>query len=156
MARGKVAGHMGGLPSDDQYVLVEFRQRDLPGFANVNSYLKGVQAKDELNWHLSMLLLCEGLGQYRLPSDDEQALLFRFEDEVHNELLQADGVRFLARVTHDGRRELIWRLANPDAANAALQRILNTREHPREFDFRIDYDPLWQKAKWYLEAVQSS
>ena len=57
---------------------------------------------------------------------------------------------FLARVTHDGHRELIWRVRNPESANDIVQGILRAKDYPREFDYRMEEDPEWEKASWYL------
>jgi hypothetical protein len=63
-------------------------------------------------------------------------------------LLKAGGnALFLARVTHD---ELIWRIHEPEAANAIVQKILRTKDHPRAIDYRMEEDPQWQKASWFL------
>jgi hypothetical protein len=57
---------------------------------------------------------------------------------------------FLARVTYDARRELIWRVRDPEIADSIVQKILRTRDYPREFDYHMEEDRQWQKASWYL------
>jgi hypothetical protein len=59
----------------------------------------------------------------------------------------------LARVTHDAHREIIWRIHDPEAANSVLRGILNTKNYPREFDYRIDEDPKWERTTWYFEKI---
>ena len=61
-----------------------------------------------------------------------------------------DNALFLARVTHDARRELIWRVRDPEIADSIIQKILRIRDYPREFDYRMEEDQQWQKASWYL------
>jgi Family of unknown function (DUF695) len=133
--------------------LIKFRQRDLPGFATVNSALKEFEPKIVFPWHLSVLIRCGQLVEDRLPSTDEQNLLYEFEDKL-DPLIKAKGdALFLARVTHDAHREIIWRVHDPEAANSVFRGILLTGNYPREFEYRIDEDPSWEKAVWYLDKV---
>jgi hypothetical protein len=133
--------------------LIKFRQRDLPGFATVNSALKEFEPKIVFPWHLSVLIRCGQLVEDRLPSTDEQNLLYEFEDKL-DPLIKAKGdALFLARVTHDAHREIIWRVHDPEAANSVFRGILLTGNYPREFEYRIDEDPSWEKAVWYLDKA---
>jgi hypothetical protein len=89
------------------YWIIEFRQRDLPGFASVNTALKGFEPKLAFSWHLSLLVTCIDLIDNRLPSSDEQKTLYEFEDKLDQLIRANNNALFLARVTHDARRELI-------------------------------------------------
>jgi hypothetical protein len=132
------------------HTLIRFRQRDLPGFATVNSALKEFEPKIAFSWHLSVLVSCVQLVENQLPSPDELNLLYEFEDKL-DPLIKANGnALFLARVTHDGLREIIWRVHDPEAANSVLRGILNTKDYPREFEYRMNEDPRWEKTVWYL------
>jgi hypothetical protein len=134
---------------DEVHTLREFRQRDLPGFATINAALRGFEPKLAFSWHLSVLLQFD-LIENRLPSPDEQKTLYEFEDKLDG-LIKANGnALFLARVTHDAHRELIWRVHDPEAVNSVIQNIVRAKNHPREFDWRIEDDHGWQKASWYL------
>jgi hypothetical protein len=138
------------------HTLVRFRQRDLPGFATVNSALKEFEPKIAFSWHLSVLISCVQLVEDQLPSPDEQHLLYEFEDKL-DPLIKAEGnALFLARVTHDAYREIIWRVHDPEAANSVLRGILQTKLYPREFEYRMNEDPRWERASWYLNrpAIQ--
>jgi Family of unknown function (DUF695) len=100
-----------------------------------------------------VLIRCGQLVEDRLPSTDEQNLLYEFEDKL-DPLIKAKGdALFLARVTHDAHREIIWRVHDPEAANSVFRGILLTGNYPREFEYRIDEDPSWEKAVWYLDKV---
>jgi Family of unknown function (DUF695) len=139
-----------------QYRLIEFRQRDLPGFASVNTALEGFEPKLAFSWHLSLLIKCVGLIDNRLPSPKEQNTLYEFEDRL-NQLIKAnDNALFLARITHDACRQLIWRVRDPEIADLIIHKILRTRDYPREFDYRMEEDQQWQKASWYLNNATAS
>jgi hypothetical protein len=138
---------------EEVHTPIEFRQRNLPGFATINSALRTFEAKVEFSWHLSVLVRCTQLVEGRLPSPDEQNQLYEFEDNL-DPLIKANGnALFFARVTHDARREIIWRVHDPEATNSVLRGILRAKDHTREFDYRIDGDPAWEKARWYLERI---
>jgi len=93
------------------------------------------------------------LVENRLPSTDEQNLLYEFEDKL-DVLIKAKGnALFVARVTHDAQREIIWRVHEPEAANSVLSGILRTKDYPREFEYRMDEDPGWEKTTWHLDKV---
>lgn len=140
----------------ENYILVEFRQRELPGFALVNAGLQSADYRPRYVWHLSILIACNDLVGRRLPSPDEQATLNEFEDKIAPIIEAGSNAVFLARVTHDGLRELIWRVHDPEPANAMLQHMIQTKGHPREFDYRIDRDAGWKKAAWYLDRVRKA
>jgi hypothetical protein len=140
----------------EQYTLIEFWQRDLPGFATVNTALKAFEPKPTFPWHLSLLVQCVDLVDNRLPSPGEQQCLYTFEDKLHQLIERSCNAVFLARVTHDARRELIWRIRDPEVANSILQDILQTKNHPRAINYRMEEDPEWQKASWYLSNATAS
>jgi len=135
------------------HVHVEFRQRNLPGFATINSALKNFESKKEFPWQLSIVVECVELVENRLPSSAEQEALYQFEDKIDPLVRSRGDALFLARTTYDGQRELIWRIRNPEAVNSALQDVIRQKDHTREFDYRIDEDPNWDKASWYLNSV---
>jgi len=147
-----VTQHRVVIPKEE-HTLVEFRQRDLPGFATVNSALSAFEPRIVFPWHLSVLIRCDELVENRLPSTDEQNLLYEFEDKL-DVLIKAKGnALFVARVTHDAQREIIWRVHEPEAANSVLSGILRTKDYPREFEYRMDEDPGWEKTTWHLDKV---
>jgi hypothetical protein len=135
---------------EEFHTVIEFRQNDLPGFATVNTALAEFEPKIVFSWHLSLLLQCVDLIKNRLPSPDEQKVLYAFEEKL-DPLIKANGnALFLSRVTHDGLRELIWRVHDPEIANSVIQNIFRTKDHPRAIDYRMEEDREWQKAPWYL------
>jgi hypothetical protein len=140
---------------EEKHSLFEFRQRNLPGFATVNSALKEFEPKTFFSWHLSVLIRYDDIVRNRLPSDDEQKILYVFGDKLDSLIKVRGNALFLARVTHDGHREIIWRVHNPDAADSILKDLLRVKDYPREFDYRMDEDPNWEKAQWYLKKAES-
>jgi hypothetical protein len=145
-----MTAHVAAIP-EEEHTLIEFRQRNLPGFATVNSALKEFEPKKAFAWHLSVLIRFDDIVQDRLPSDHEQQVLYSFEDRLDS-LIKANGnALFLARVTHDAHREIIWRVRDPDAVDSALREILRLKDYRREFDYRMENDPAWDQAQWYMQ-----
>ena len=136
---------------EDNFVLIEFRQNELPGTALVNVATGEYAQSNIYNWQLSVLIQCEQLGENGMPSPLEQELLDQFEDRLQPMMRDQDNGIFLGRVTCDGQRELMWRVKDPELPHTTLHDIIESADHPRPFDYRIDPDPSWDKAAWYLE-----
>lgn len=156
MQHDGAAAMTGIVTPEEVFTNLEFRQRDLPGFATVNVALREFEPKLAFSWHLSLLLQCADLIEHRLPSPSEQNILYDIEDRL-SPLLTANGnAVFLARVTYGGVRELMWRVHDPEAANSIIQEILRPNSCPRPVDYRMDEDREWQKAMWYLDSAAAS
>jgi hypothetical protein len=57
---------------------------------------------------------------------------------------------FLARITWNKTRELIWRVYDHEISNNFLREIITAKSSPRQFDCRIDPDNNWELATWHL------
>jgi hypothetical protein len=139
------------------WVVVRFRQEDHPGVALVNRALAQFEPREVFAWHLSIMIrVKEQIGQ-GMPSEKEVKVLEAFEDSLAPQLgmtntTSPNGLP-LARITWNGTREVIFRIHDPQAANHALLEIIRNKSHPRPFDYRMDNDPAWLKAKWHLDAA---
>lgn len=144
---------------DEKISLVEFRQKDMPGLAAINSALRDFEPKLVFAWHLSVMVrfkdLMEGNG---MPSRAERAIVDPFGDGLDAQFkgpaTKKPNALFLARITWNGTRELIYRVFDPEPANGFLQEMIAAKSYPRDFDFRIDHDPEWKLAEWHLSAVK--
>ena len=47
--------------------------------------------------------------------------------------------------------ELIWRVYDPEIANAFLKGLIDRDNSVREFDYRMDDDENWKLAEWHLK-----
>lgn len=142
---------------DEHYQLVSFRQEDLPGIAAINSALKNFEPKEVFSWHLSMMIQFEDLIDNGMPSRAEVELLEPWEDQLDSGFKGDDPEKpnalFLARITWRESRELIYRVYDLEPANRLLQDLIESKEHLRPFDFRIDPDPEWKLADWHLNTA---
>ncbi|MFN3153077.1 DUF695 domain-containing protein [Bremerella sp.] len=141
---------------DDEWSLLEFTQNDLPGVAVVNTSLHGFEPKEVFAWHLSLMLNFEELIDNGMPSQLEREIVDpfceRLESEIRGKDKQKPNALFLARITWNGTRELIWRVFDPELPHFHLQEIINSTppEYPRTFDYQMDEDPEWKLAEWHL------
>jgi len=62
---------------------------------------------------------------------------------------------FLARITWNKTRELIYRVYEPEPCHQYLTRMINEKTSPRAFDYRIDNDPEGKLAEWHLNATKA-
>jgi len=142
---------------DEHFQLVHFRQEDLPGIAAINSGLKDFEPKGVFLWHLSVMIQLEDLIDHGLPSQAEVELLEPWEDQLDSGFKGGSPAKpnalCLARITWRESRELIYRVHDPEPANGLLQDLIESKQHPRPFDFRIDRDPEWKLGDWHLNTA---
>ena len=133
---------------------IEFKQDELPGVAVVNSALKKFEPKVVFSWHLSLIIDCEDTDERGMPTEKEEALLVPFEQKLNSLMQWNDSDRpnslFLARITWNKTRELVWRVFEPAMANNILQDIVAKDDFPRSVDYKMENDPEWKRTRWHL------
>jgi len=142
------------LIPDECYQILEFNHEDLPGVAVVNSALKKFEPKEVFGWHLSVTLDLIDLIENGMPSADEVKVIDTFGDYLNDNIKGSNKERpnglFLARMTWNKTRELIWRINDPELADSFLNRIISNNSAPRQFEFRMESDEEWKLTKWHL------
>lgn len=144
---------------DESFTIIEFRQQEQPGIAEVNTALRNFEPKVVFAWHLSIMLQLDELSEDGMPSPQERKVIEDFEDRL-DAAIKGDepgkpNALFLARIRWNGTHESIWRVYNPEVVNSFLQSILNADAdvRPRPFDYRMDHDPEWKLSEWHLQAT---
>ena len=139
---------------EESYSILEFNQEALPGIAVVNTALGDFEPKVVFAWHLSLMFDLEDLIENGMPSIKEREILDPFGDHLDSLIKGPDpdkpNALFLARITWNETRELIWRVFDPETANKSLQEIISKDKSPRQFDYKMEHNPGWEKAKWHL------
>lgn len=139
---------------EDTYSILKFNQDEVPGIAVVNSALRDFEPKIVFAWHLSLMLNFEDLIENGMPSTQEREVVDPFGEYLDSLIkgpdLDKPNALFLARITWNETRELIWRVFDPEIANASLQEIISNDDSPRPFDYQMEHDPEWKHAKWHL------
>ncbi|MEM7368683.1 MAG: DUF695 domain-containing protein [Bacteroidota bacterium] len=139
---------------EESYQILEFKQDLLPGIAVVNASLTSFEPKEVFSWHCSVMVELEDLMENGMPTREERVILDEYGDFLDSEIkgTQSDkpNALFLARITWNRSRELIWRVHDAEKTFQFLQQIIDQETHDRQFNFRIDPDPEWTLATWHL------
>ena len=135
--------------------MLNFNTERLPGVAVVNKSLAEFEPKEVFVWHCSVMIQCEELIENGMPSREEVEILDKFGDFLDDKMKGDDKEKpnglFLARITWNETRELIWRIFDPEIANDFLTDLSERKDHPRNFDYRIEEDEDWELTEWHLK-----
>jgi len=139
---------------DEKYTVLEFLQEDFPGVALINRALRTFEPKVVFGWHLSLMIGFEDVIENGMPSQKERGVIDEFEGRFSSLLkgpdLEKPNALFLARITWNKTRELIWRVYEPETAHKLLEIIIEQNQFSRRFDYRLEYDKDWELAEWHL------
>ncbi len=128
----------------------------MPGIAVVNEALRAFEPKVVFAWHLSIMLQFEDLVLNGMPSRSERELVDSWGELVDTVVKGEDPEKpnaiFLARITWNATRELIYRVYDPEAVNQYLANVIDSKSYPRNFDYRMEHDANWDLAKWHLST----
>lgn len=136
------------------YTLIKTSRGDDPAIIVVNSALRGFDQRSRFPWHLSVLIDCEHVAQNGMPSGTESEALYRIEDEISGLLLEQQNAVFLARITCRGRRELLFRVDDPELADQLLRKLLSAPTPLRAWEYRMDHDEAWDLARPELQLLE--
>lgn len=142
------------LPKET-FTLMEFKENELPCIAVVNSGLVGFEHKEIFPWHLSLIIDFENIVDNGMPSNEERAILEPFCDQLDEEIKAGGNALFLVRETWNKTRRLVWMVHNAEIADLHLKYVIEYAKHPRQFDYRMEADVDWNRAKGYLDAVKT-
>lgn len=140
---------------EEQYVVGEWKEEDLPCVAVLNSALKEFEPKEIFSWHLSLVIDFEDLIEKGMPSQEERDVVDPFCDKLDEEIKAGGNALFLVRETWNATRRMVWRVYDPEIAHQHLQYIVDHHRHPRPFDWHMEQDIKWEKAKCYLDQVKT-
>ena len=144
---------------DDSGCIVRFQQEGLTGVANIRSSLRDWEPKIVFRWHLSLIVELQDLVEHGMPSKAEQSIVDDFGDTLEAAFVGAPdhpNALFLARITWNGTRELVYRVCEPEPIDRYLREIIESDRSPRPFDYRISDDPEWELAEWHLNATKKA
>lgn len=98
---------------EESFTTVRFTKDGLPGHAAVNSALVDYERKELFGWHFSILVEAENIRDDGMPTAEEQQVLVNFEEKIEPIIKAKGNALVLASVTHNGNRELIYRVRDP-------------------------------------------
>jgi Family of unknown function (DUF695) len=145
---------------EENYQILNFNQEELPAIAVVNSNLIDFEPKEVFSWQCSIMLNFENLIENGMPEQNDVLKADNFEDFLDEKIKGVNKEKpnglFLARITWNKTRELIWRVYDPEPINKFLTDLIDRKDYPFEFDFRIDSDEKWKLAEWHLKSCKKS
>lgn len=146
---------------DPHYSLLDTSRDDMPAVVVVNDALFSFEHKDLFEWHLEISIHAIELGERGMPTNRETKLLDEIGDAIEAVLTGAttdhgsSNALFLARVTCDSRRELVYRVHDPELANGALSKAV-TQLQTREWSFSLSRDDGWEAAQVLQDLYESA
>jgi hypothetical protein len=153
------SNHVRVVIPETHYTLLDLSRGGMPEVLVVNDALVGFAHEPIFPWHLCITLEAKHLVDNGMPSPDENALLFDIGDEIEAAVLggrtRHGGVNalFLARSTCDGLRELLFQVHDPEISHGALQSLLDGRDWPRPWEYRMECDSGWSEATNVLQVL---
>lgn len=144
------------LPEEKFYTMTA-EEDGKPAVICVNGGLCGFEPKIVFGWHLSIQFTLQGTDN-GLPSKDELDLLYTFEDGLNNALKDSEekpNALFLGTCNWNDRREIMFRVNNPEIADGILSKICERNETPRAFHYEMDHDPEWLMTEYYLDPIKT-
>jgi hypothetical protein len=146
------------LIPEEYYSILDFNQEGLPGVAVINTALRDFEPKEVFAWHLSIMIDFEDLIDNGMPSKSEREIVDPFGDRLDSLIkgndLDKPNALFLARITWNQTRELIWRVFDPEIADKILKDIIDKGDYTRQFDYKMQYDENWELTKWHLKEYK--
>jgi hypothetical protein len=143
---------------EENYTIITFNRENLPAIMVINSSLLKFEPKEVFDWHLSLTIDFETEIENGMPAQSETDVTLPFEKYIDEQLKGDDtdkpNALFFGRITWNGTRELIYKIHNPEIANETLQKIIDDKTYPREFDYVMKFDKDWKLHKKHLEAVK--
>jgi hypothetical protein len=95
--------------------------------------------------------ITSSLRNQRPTTPEESEVLNKLGDAIE-EALVGYNVLFLARATWNSIRELVYRVYDPEVAQAVLQAKVGS-ENSRPWQFDMHLDPEWKNANAFLQRV---
>lgn len=136
------------------YTLINTSRGEDPAVVVVNSALRSFDGREAFSWHLKLTVGCKLLGANGMPTAQEIEILNHWEAEISAPLQAGQNAVFLARITCRGERELLYRVRDPELANATLQQLVAPSSQLREWDYEMKQDAGWALAQPELTLLE--
>ena len=142
---------------EPHYTLFDAKRDGLPEVIVVNEALLSFAHTAIFPWYLCITLEVQDLVENGMPSPAESELLFELGDLIESTVLEgrtehgSENAMFLARSTWNEERQLLFQVHDPEVAHSRLQELLQSREWEREWGYRMEEDPEWEKASFVLQ-----
>lgn len=142
------------LPGEPRYTVANFVIESKHYVGVFNTSIMELSPKEVFGWYLSLIVSFDNIGSM---SDKEATIKMQDFSDKLTENLAADpdhpNALFLGRVTGDGHTQMMWYVNNPEQAHNYLQRLIDSRKYPFEFDYEMSLDKEWKEAHYWLDPI---
>lgn len=139
---------------DESFISIDYTYDGHPAFAIINESLRQFEFKDVFGWNLSIVFELVNVSENGMPVGDEVKVIQDFcehLEKLFNDDREKPNALFLFREHYDGISHAVLRVYDADKVEAVLQKIIEDKQHPREFDYEMEYDEDWKLVEWYLQ-----
>lgn len=138
----------------EHYVLVHSSRYGLPAILVINSSLRHFKERSVFGWTCQIVVYFNELANNGMPTNEESTLVLDFFDKLNVIIKDNENhpnALFVSRCTNDGALNAIWQVNDPKITEHQLQIIIDNKQYPREFDYKIEYDEDWKGIDWFLQ-----
>lgn len=140
----------------EQLIAIDLKIDGKPYVGVINRGLANFSHKDVFGWYLSLIIDYDKTAGEGMPDEEDTLKMQDFYDCLAKGLEgspEHPNVLFLGRVTGDGYTEIMWYANDPETAHEYLQRVIEEKTYPFEFDYEIKADLSWSKADYWLKIL---
>lgn len=153
---GRVREMRVKLSEDKTYASTDFMVDGKPHVGIFNLSIMQLNPKEAFGWFLALCVYFDTTVGNDMPGSNDVIQMQDFSDELINGLA-ADhnhpNALFLGRVTGAGRTQMMWYVNNPEMAHRYLQRLIEEKAYPFQFDYNMAYDGEWRKGHYWLDPL---
>lgn len=140
----------------EEHAGIQWEEHKMPAYCSVNKALVDFQPKEVFGWHLAIVIENNESESNGQPTAEEKEIIDRFCGELAILITAESNAMFLARSTWNGCYQLFFRVFDPEVADAVLQKVINSDDQPREFQYHMEHDKEWKFAGNYLKPFMNT
>ena len=143
---------------EPHYSLIDTERGGKPAVVVLNDALERFEHRDIFPWHLSITIEARRLAKNGMPTKGEASILDDLGDEIEGALATtkaehgSTNVLFLARITWNGQRELVFRVHDPKLVDTKLKELV-AQSSTREWSYEMHGDDEWTDAEFVSELL---
>lgn len=143
------------------YLLFETERNELPAVVVLNEPILTFEHPDVFPWQLEIVIEVTKTAKNGMPTAGESKVLDELGDKIESVLQDATtthnstNILFLARVTGDSQRELVYRVHDPELANRILERSV-AEHNVRDWSFTMFHDGEWSAVQIFRDLKESA
>jgi hypothetical protein len=143
---------------DPHYSLIDTERDGNPAVVVLNDALERFKHRDIFPWHLTITIEATRLAKNGMPTKAEASILDDLGDKIDDALAACRtehgsiNALFLARITWNGQRELVYRVHDPKLVDAELKKRI-ALPTVRERNCEMHSDEEWVDAEFVSELL---